>query len=288
MIYTIALFSEDGKVEETITFDSVMGFDESYPSTLTQHAVESGFMISDHIIKGNDKFSLSGVITDSLFRRKGALIQYVNGKFVRMYEDTDPLPTENPIIAMKKRIKKLRDDREVFGVFESLRGSNEFETSQVNLIYPCALSDLSFSNKDGASAIYPNLSFEHIRVASVKFEVVKNPSPELIPHIKHGNSGDQTGATGSTVLETEKATVPEALQTKSAVPAELKKSLTTSDKMVAQNKIKEAELRKRLAVVKVLDERVASGAIPYTGVGKIEDDAVNKSMTKQFGEDWNK
>lgn len=41
MIYTIVLFSDDGAVDETIVFDSVSGFDETYLSSIPQAPVES-------------------------------------------------------------------------------------------------------------------------------------------------------------------------------------------------------------------------------------------------------
>lgn len=197
MIYTIALLNEGGTVEETIEFDSVSSFSESYSSTIPQAPVESGTSLSDHITKGNDKFSMSALITNSMFRKKGALIAYVNGEFVRVNEATEPLPTEDPVILMKARLKKLRDDKEIFGIFESLKSGAEIQTTQVNLIYPCVLSELSFDNKDGANAIYPNMSFEKIRVSSVEFEVVKNPSPNLIPYIKSNDNGNKSGTSGS-------------------------------------------------------------------------------------------
>lgn len=288
MIYTIVLFNDEGAVDETIVFDSVSGFDETYSSSIPQAPVENGFSLSDHIIKGNDKFSLSGVITDSLFRRKGALIQYVNGRFVRMYEDVDPLPTENPIITMKARIKKLRDDREIFGVFESLRGFNETETSQVNLIYPCALTDVSFSNKDGGNAIYPNMSFERIRVSTVDFKVVENPSPELIPHIKHNNGGNQTGDSGAVKIAD--ADSPDlkaqADAGKSVVPKELKKEETWADKKVAQQQKQKDILLATNKAKEKASQLISEGKLEYGQSGAYVSDQVSKEMKPKYGAKW--
>lgn len=197
MIYTIALFTDDNQVEELIEFDSVASFDESYSSSIPQAVVEEGYALSDNISKSNSKFSLSGVITDSYFRKPEGLIGYVNGQFVLVNADTHPITDERPSIKAKARLIRLREDREVFGIFESITGAGETETSQVNLIYPCVLSEISFGNKDGADAVYPNMSFEKIRVSKVEFQTVSNPSPELIPYIK-SNGGNQTGTSGST------------------------------------------------------------------------------------------
>lgn len=291
MIYTIVLFDEQGQVDETIAFDAVTGFDESYTSTIPQSAVESGYSLSDSIVKSNDKFTLSGVITDSLFRRKGALLQYVNGRFVRIFEDIDPIGDDNPVITMKARLKKLRDDREIFGIFESLRGANETETTQVNLIYPCALTDIGFSNKDGGNAIYPNMSFERIRVATVSFDVVKNPSPELIPHIKHGNAGNQTGASGSVDVPDVKVDPSLKEQTdagKSAVPKELKKDEGWADKKIKAMNKEEDALRASIKYKKQADEMISNGTMRYGESGQWIDAQIDKDMKAKYGGNWNK
>ena len=289
MIYTIVLFNDEGAVDETIVFDSVSGFADTYSSSIPQAPVENGFSLSDHIIKGNDKFSLSGVVTDSMFRKKGALIQYVNGRFVRMYEDTDPLPTENPIITMKARLKKLRDDREIFGVFESLRGANEVETSQVNLIYPCALTDISFSNKDGANAIYPNMSFERIRVSTVDFKVVADPTPELIPHIKHNNGGNQTGDSGAVKIADVSDTPDLKAQAdagKNVVPKELKKESTWADKKVAQQQKQKDILLATNKAKEKASELISEGKLGYGQSGAYVADQVQKEMKPKYGAKW--
>lgn len=287
MIYTIVLFNDEGQVQETIAFDAVTGFDEGYSSTIPQSPVEAGYALSDHIIKSNDKFSLSGVITDSMFRRRGALIQYVNGEFVRMYEDVDPLPTENPVIAMKARLKALRDNREIFGIFQSLRGANETVTSQVELIYPCALTDISFSNKDGANSISPSMSFEKIRVATVEFKVVENPSPELIPYVKHGNAGNQTGATGA--IEVKDPELEADIKAgKSVVPPELKKEATWADKKVKEQ-TKQLDILKATNQAKEkASERISQGALSYGESGAYIKSYVNVIMTKKYGAGWDK
>lgn len=288
MIYTIVLYDANGQLDETISFDSVTGFDESYSSTIPQAPVESGFSLSDHIIKGNDKFTLSGVVTDSMFRRKGALIQYVNGRFVRIYEDIDPLPTESPVITMKARIKKLREDREIFGLLESSRGANEAEATQVNLIYPCALNDLTFSNKDGGNAIYPNMSFERIRVSTVTFETVKNPSPQLIPHIKHGDAGNQTGSSGSVDIKDvtkDPSLKGQADAGKGVVPKEIKET-TWADKTIKNMNKQEDILRATNQAKRQADVLISEGKLSYGESGAYVAGQVEKVMKPKYGAKW--
>ncbi|WP_206060187.1 phage baseplate protein, partial [Escherichia coli] len=105
------------------------------------------FSVSDHVTKGNTKFTINAVVSDSLFMRKGATLQYVNGKFVRLYEDVDPITDESPSKAVQARLETIWEKSEIFGLFESKSSSPQ--TNVVNLIYPCILTDLSFEENDG-------------------------------------------------------------------------------------------------------------------------------------------
>ena len=51
--------------------------------------------------------------------------------------------------------------------------------SKVRDIFPCVLSSLGFSKSDAASAIYPTMSIERIRYATVTIGKVTNPVAEL-------------------------------------------------------------------------------------------------------------
>ncbi|WP_206067268.1 phage baseplate protein, partial [Escherichia coli] len=84
MIYSLVILNEKGEIQETITFDAITRFGKSMSSSVAQSVVEEGFSVSDHVTKGNTKFTINAVVSDSLFMRKGATLQYVNGKFVRL------------------------------------------------------------------------------------------------------------------------------------------------------------------------------------------------------------
>ena len=186
-------------------------------------------------------------------------------------------------------MKKLRNDSEIFGIFESLKGKSEVETSQVNLIYPCALNDLSFSNKDGGNAIYPNMSFEKIRVSIVDFKEVKNPTPELIPHIKHDNAGNQTGGTGS--LEIPEVSENPDLKAqmdagKSVVPKELKKETTWADKKTTEQEKQKDILRSTNSAKEKADKLISEGKLGYGQSGAYVADQVSKEMKVKYGAKW--
>lgn len=48
---------------DLIWLDAVLSFQESYSSSVTKHQIESGSSISDHTIRNNPTFSLSGVVS---------------------------------------------------------------------------------------------------------------------------------------------------------------------------------------------------------------------------------
>ncbi|WHS04468.1 tail fiber protein [Acinetobacter phage vB_AbaM_P1] len=117
MIYSLVILNDQGAIQETISFDAVTRFSKSYSMSVAQNPVEEGFSVSDHISRGNTKFSMSAVVTDSLFMRKGATLQYVNGRFERLYEDVDPITDESPSKAMQERLEAIAEKGEIFGLF---------------------------------------------------------------------------------------------------------------------------------------------------------------------------
>lgn len=64
---TIALQRNDDEGEDTVFFDAVLAYSESYQSRLTSHPVDGSGNISDHIVTENPVFSVRGVISGSDF-----------------------------------------------------------------------------------------------------------------------------------------------------------------------------------------------------------------------------
>ncbi|TCQ84234.1 phage baseplate protein [Pseudomonas sp. JUb52] len=64
------------KNNDLIWLDAVLQFDQQYQSTVTNHAVETGVNISDHVIEQNDKFRVRGVITDADFNRDRPQVRF--------------------------------------------------------------------------------------------------------------------------------------------------------------------------------------------------------------------
>lgn len=284
MIYSLVILNDQGAIQETISFDAVTRFAKSYSMSVAQNAVEEGFSVSDHISRGNTKFSMSAVVTDSLFMRKGATLQYVNGKFVRIYEDVDPITDESPAKAMQERLEAIAEKGEIFGLFESKSAQ---DTNVVNLIYPCAMTSLDFDNSDGSEAVYPVMSFEKIRVSRVETRIVENPSPELIPYVKSTNAGNQTGATGVASLDAEKVDNTDLIKLAKEGNKDLvQKEKTWSDKKVGEQKKAIDEMTYKNQAEREYRKRLESGKLTWGQKGEFTDTYVDILMKKKYGEGW--
>lgn len=205
-MYSIVIFDEQMKVIDTIEFDSVSKWSESMSNSVPQSPVEYGSKVSDTIILNNVKFSLTGVITDSFFNDPRHEVTYLNGKFVKLYSDIQTNVSghgDDRLFYVKKQINRLRENRQVFGILEHADVDVKSSGGRVRLYYPCALTEVSFDDSDGGNAIYPSMSIELIRVSTVRFKEVKNPPKNLIPHVRHGTLGNQTGASSSTEIKTD-------------------------------------------------------------------------------------
>ncbi|AJK27148.1 tail fiber protein [Acinetobacter phage vB_AbaM_KissB] len=288
MIYSLVILNDQGAIQETISFDAVTRMGKSYSMTVAQNAVEEGFSVSDHVSRGNTKFSMSAVVSDSLFMRKGATLHYVNGRFERIYEDVDPITDESPSKAMQERLEAMAEKGEIFGLFESRSTES---TNVVNLIYPCILTDLSFDNSDGSEAVYPNMSFEKIRVAKVETRVVENPSPELIPYVKSSNAGNQTGASGSAAVTDPKVDNTDLIEqakkgNQDLVQKIVPKEKTWSDLKVAEQKKRIDELSYSNQAEREFRKNLESGKSTWSQKGEFVDGYVNREMTKKYGAGW--
>ena len=182
MIYTIYLVDDNSNITETISLDVINSFGEDYSSNIAQNTVENGYVISDSISINNPKFSIGGVITDSKFRVKGQLVVFNGNTFVKAQGDKgdqfQTISDDDYAEKVKARLIKLWENKEIFGIFEAT-DINNVKGSKVRDIFPCVLSSLGFSKSDAASAIYPTMSIERIRYATVTIGKVTNPVAEL-------------------------------------------------------------------------------------------------------------
>lgn len=212
MIYTIVLFDPQNNPTDTISIDAITEFSESYSATATSHPVETGTPLTDNLIKNNDKFTVSGVVSD--FSLKGF------GKKLIIQEDggiiVDPNSTTNTVedraYNTKQQLIDLIKVGSVVGIVISKKELPNDEgyvaTSQgiasgnsIEIKYPCVCTGVDFSDSGGEyGVIRPKLQFEQIRVATTLTEKV-DKVPAALSKVTTSSSSD-TNATGDATGET--------------------------------------------------------------------------------------
>lgn len=269
MIYTIVLFDPQNNPTDTISIDAITEFSESYSATATSHPVETGTPLTDNLIKNNDKFTVSGVVSD--FSLKGF------GKKLIIQEDggiiVDPNSTTNTIedraYNTKQQLINLIKVGSVVGIVISKKELPNDEGyvvtnqgiasgSSIEIKYPCVCTGVDFSDSGGEyGVIRPKLQFEQIRVATTRTEKV-DKVPAVLSKVNTSSSsdtnatGDATGETGDlpagtdVINDTKKYTPPDP-QTKSDVYTRAAEYAT--EDQIAKNNQKQqiVDLKRKLA-----------------------------------------
>ena len=277
MIYTLYLVNDNNEITETISLDVINNFGEDYSSSVAQNVVENGYAISDSVSLNNPKFSIGGVITDSKFRVKEQLVIFDGNTFVKAGTNRDnaqQIDDDAGAEIVRDRLFKLWENKEIFGILES-KDINNIKGSQVRNIFPCILTNLSFSKGDTANAFYPTMSIEKIRYAVVTVSKVSNPIPELTSKYQdHVNAQSKTESGSGSATEDDKAILKDAQAQARAIigdtgsetpksPVERKYSLrvvvTTAKANAAEEAVKlgltgkEADAYKRKRAVEIFD-----------------------------------
>jgi hypothetical protein len=173
---------------DTIVFSSVTSFDESYSGTVTSHPVEDSTTITDHFVTDNDKFKISGVVTDFDFLNplkqiaysvggyedntvaKQSLIRFKNGELIG---GTGVIPSNKTQNAIKNKLIQIHK----LGQFVTvLMYQTPIDSSTPALIASklnCLITNISFKeDAESGYAIYPEISLERVRLVSVKTESI--------------------------------------------------------------------------------------------------------------------
>lgn len=218
----IAIMRPNGHL---IWFDAVISFQEAYSSSTTKHQVESGSVISDHVIHDNPKFSMEGVLTAVEF---GGVLDYFSiapqipgglgvthmvnldfassfisiktprsNKMVSMLPDsirqfigedsppavtmgaggfsTDIQEVKTLLINLNTGFPKYDETRKRAYYEKELVTLVEFDSKfqVVQELRNCVCTGISFARTpDKGDALYPQMSFEQIRFATLEATVL--------------------------------------------------------------------------------------------------------------------
>lgn len=216
---------------DTIVFSSVTSFDEAYSGTVTSHPVEDSTTITDHFVTDNDKFKISGVVSDFDFLNplnqiafgvegyednsvaNQSLIRFKNGELTN---GTGVIPSNKTQNAIKNRLIQIHK----LGQFVTvLMYQTPLDASTPALIaskFNCIITNISFKeDAESGYAVYPEISLERVKLVRVSTESIakgKIPSIQTLKDalqavVDKGKADDCLGQTKITDADTKDATV---------------------------------------------------------------------------------
>lgn len=139
----------------TITLDCVQQFSESHSATVTQHPVETGAAITDHVFLNNTELNMKGVVSDF-----SPSPEYIT--MSSLGSGTPVTGDRSHTTEIKELLMSIFRNREVITIqisTDKLSDFNQFEN--------CVLTSIGFSDDpEAGEAIYPDLKFSQLRVVS--------------------------------------------------------------------------------------------------------------------------
>ncbi len=178
---------------DIITLSCVTSFDESYTGSVSSHPIESGSTITDHVTSDNDKFKVSGVVSDYDFLnpskdlalgkegysdegRSAAVSRFANGLLDSGLID---IPDKQRAEYIKRRLIDIRKNSLLVTILEYPDSGELVQHTD------CILTSLSFKEDENSGyAVYPEMAFEHINVVQVKVEEVNTSKIPKLPDSK--------------------------------------------------------------------------------------------------------
>lgn len=183
MIYTIIRADST-----TLSLDCVNQFSESHSATVTQHPVESGSSITDHVFLNNSELSISGVVSDF-----SPSPDYITMEFLELIDAGANSHSHTQQI--KATLLTIHKGRELLTIQVS-----DSSLSEVEQFENCVITSLSFNDDpESGEAIYPVLKISQIRVVSKQSRQEAIVPDELVPNNQKTTNADGSPATGTVV-----------------------------------------------------------------------------------------
>ena len=190
MIYTI-LYKDNQDQTNTISFDCITNASETFTSSVTEHPVESGSPISDHIHHKNTSIDIDGVVSDYNVMsplRGGSLLEFVDGFII----DTNIFP-DSPVEVVRSQLLFVRDNKVSCTILVGKSGDmalSEYKN--------CVMTSLRFSDTvSGGEALYASMNFTPIRIAYSSRKQEDKVPAILLQAVTPAVNKDGTPATSS-------------------------------------------------------------------------------------------
>jgi len=197
---------KDQASSDIITLSCVTSFDESYTGSVSSHPIESGSTITDHVTSDNDKFKVSGVVSDYDFLnpskdlalgkegysdegRSAAVSRFANGLLDSGLID---IPDKQRAEYIKRRLIDIRKNSLLVTILEYPDSGELVQHTD------CILTSLSFKEDENTGyAVYPEMAFEKINVVQVKVEEVNTSKIPKLPDSKVADAAADASQKGS-------------------------------------------------------------------------------------------
>lgn len=211
---------QEQKSSDTVVFSSVTSFDESYSGKITEHPVENDSKITDHFVKDNEKFKVSGVVSDydflnpnkttaqkiegydDVFLRSAVTATFQNG-VLTTYGAV--IPAQLTMDAVKQKLYSIQRSGSMCTIL-MYSDTNNIIDYKLN----CVMTSLGFKEDENTGyAIYPEMSFEQVKVVRVLVEQVeKGKIPKINTSLKDAVAEKLAKGKGDDCLpQTEKTVV---------------------------------------------------------------------------------
>jgi len=198
---------------DIITLSCVTSFDESYTGGVSSHPIESGSTITDHVTSDNDKFKVSGVVSDYDFlnpskdlaledvslskegfpdaSRSELTASFANG-LLNTYGYF--IPDKYRAEYIKRRLIDIRKNSLLVTILEYPDSGELVQHTN------CILTSLSFKEDENTGyAVYPEMAFEKINVVQVKVEEVNTSKIPKLQGDKVADAASSASAKGDKV-----------------------------------------------------------------------------------------
>lgn len=198
---------------DIITLSCVTSFDESYTGSVSSHPIESGSTITDHVTSDNDKFKVSGVVSDYDFlnpskdlaledvslgksgfpdaSRSESTSRFTNGLLDSGLID---VPDKQRAEYIKRRLIDIRKNSLLVTILEYPDSGELVQHTN------CILTSLSFKEDENTGyAVYPEMAFEKINVVQVKVEEVNTSKIPKLQGDKVADAASSASAKGDKV-----------------------------------------------------------------------------------------
>jgi hypothetical protein len=203
---------KEQSTSDIITLSCVTSFDESYTGSVSSHPIESGSTITDHVTSDNDKFKVSGVVSDYDFlnpskdlaledvslskegfpdaSRSESTSRFANGLLDSGLID---VPDKYRAEYIKRRLIDIRKNSLLVTILEYPDSGELVQHTN------CILTSLSFKEDENSGyAVYPDMAFEKINVVQVQVEEVNTSKIPKLSDSKVADAAAGTSDKGST------------------------------------------------------------------------------------------